>query len=233
MTAVAKTERPRIKFSCREARLVIRSISLRKNGNEMREEELAAVGHYLTCKKCRDTGLANIHEEKLTCREAILVWAEASCALWQNCAPYAPLLIANRLVEHYAVEHVWGKYQWKKTPRGGNGWDEFYGCSERACLALHSYWSKIPMSSGAGDGPQGVICLFPFILHEIFIKEGWSLNKLFEVQRKRVAALLEDIAIGGVNVGHGHYNSAIELFAETQQHIATLQRLALRVAAKQ
>lgn len=229
MTTTAQAEKPEIELSCREAHLILRITPLRKNVKEMKEEEIAAIRHYLYCKVCRDRGLADILDTKLSCKEAILVWAEQVRALWLSCAPDY-FISMETIIEMYAVEHVWGKYQWKNS-MGGNGWDIGTGCPERSCLNLHGYWVSVPMSSSAGDGPNGVIHLFPF-LFEVFLKQGWALDELLVVQKKRVATVLDDIESGKVTVSRGHYHSIYELIAEMQEHVAALQKLAVRSTAQ-
>jgi hypothetical protein len=191
----------------------------------MRREERDAVGHYLTCKSCRDAGLARITEKDLSCHEAVLVWAESATPLWLACSPHQ-FMIAETLIEHYATEHVWGRYEWKNS-RGGNGWNTSLSCSERPCRVLHDYWANIPLSSSAGNGAQGRIHLFPFILQEIFLKEGWSLDKLLKIQQGRVTTLLKEIKRQRIPIGCGRYDSTDEIFAEIEQHIEALQQVAL------
>lgn len=72
-TPVAK---PELKLSCTETRLLLQAIPLAKNVNEMSEVEVATIKHYLNCQNCRDRGLADILGIKLSCYEAILVWAQ-------------------------------------------------------------------------------------------------------------------------------------------------------------
>lgn len=223
MITTAQAGKPEIELSCREAHLILRVIPLRKNVSEMKEEEIASIKHYIYCKNCRDRGLADILDTKLSCKEAVLVWAERAGALWLDCSSVFGPRIA--LIELYATEHVWGKYQWKNS-MGGCGWEIGTGCRERSCLSLYIYWADVPMSSSAGDGPGGVIHLFPF-LFETFLKEKWPLDELLAVQRKRVAAVLKDIKSGKVTVSSGHYHSTDELMAEMQEHVAALQKLAV------
>lgn len=225
MTTNAQAEKPEIELSCREAHLILRVISLRKNVSEMKEEEIASIKHYIYCKDCRDRGLADILDTKLSCKEAILVWAEQAGALWLDCSSvFGPRI--ETLIGLYAAEHVWGKYQWKNS-MGGSGWEIGTGCRERSCRNLHSYWASVPMSSSAGDGPDGVIRLFPF-LFDLFLRQEWPLDELLAVQKKRIAAVLKDIKNGKVTVSSGHYHSTDELMAEMREHVATLQRLVVR-----
>lgn len=215
-TQIEKTDE--LALSCREANLILRVTPLRKNTNEMSKEETAAIKHYVFCKPCRDRGLAEILNTKLSCREAILIWAEKARALW--------LSGQETIIDEYAVEHVWGKYQWKNW-RGGCGYATLTGCQERPCRELHNYWERVPMSSSAGDGPGGVIHLFPFLIKN-FIKEGWRINELLAIQEKRISKVIEDIKNNKVTVSSGHYHSIDELAAEILEHVAILQKLALR-----
>jgi hypothetical protein len=223
MTTTAQAEKTEIELSCREAHLILRVIPLHKNVGEMKKEEIASIKHYIYCKNCRDRGLADILDTKLSCKEAILVWAERAGALWLDCSSMFGPQIAT-IIELYAAEHVWGKYQWQNS-MSGHGWDIGTGCRERSCLNLHNYWARVPMSSSS-DGPSGVIHLFPF-LFEVFLKQEWSLNELLAVQKKRIAAVLKDIKSGKVTVSSGHYHSTDELMEEMREHFATLQKLAV------
>lgn len=225
MTTTAQAEKPEIKLSCREAHLILRITPLCKNLSEMKEEEIVAIEHYFYCKYCRDRGLADILDTKLSCKEAILVWAERACALWLACNPaFAPCF--DTLIEIYATEHIWGKYQWINS-MGGCGWDINTGCYKHSCLNLYKYWERVPMSGSLGDGPDGVIHLFPFLFN-LFLKQKWPLDELLAVQRKRIAALLEDIKSGKIRVSKRHYHSVGEVMEEMQKHIAVLQKLAVR-----
>ena len=225
MTTNVQTEETKLELSCRETHLILRVTPLRKNVSEMKKEEIAAITHYLYCKNCRDRGLADILDTKLFCQEAILVWAERAGALWLDCSSCLGPRI-YMLIELYATEHVWGKYQCENSV-GGSGYDTTTSCGEHPCRALHSYWARVPMSSSAGDGPEGVIHLFPFLI-ETFIKKGWPLDELLTVQKKRISAVLENIQSGKVTVSSGHYHSVDELMWEMREHVATLQKLAVR-----
>lgn len=227
MVAKAQAEKAKLELSCREAHLLLRVIPLLKNVKGMKEEEVAAIKHYIYCKGCRDCGLADILDTKLSCKEAILVWAQHAAAMWLSCIDF---ITAEKLIEFYAVEHVWGKYQWENS-MGGCGWDVTTSCQEQPCRSLHYYWAGVPMSSSAGDGPGGVIDLFPFLI-ETFLQEEWPLDELLTVQKDRIAAVLYCIKSGEVTVGNGHYNSVDELVAEMKEHVAALQKLAVRSQAK-
>ena len=108
MTTIEQAKKREIELSCREAHLILQVIPLHKSSREMKKEEVASIEHYIQCKKCRDRGLADILDTKLSCLEAILVWAKNAGALWlDHCI--------DTLIELYATEHVWGKYQWKNS----------------------------------------------------------------------------------------------------------------------
>lgn len=220
-----KTEagKPELKLSCREAQLVLRLIPLRKNVKDMREEEIAAIKHYLYCKSCRDRGLDEVLDKTLSCQEAPLVWAEHPWALWLDFIPGARVE-RETLIQEQAVEHVWGKYQWGKGAGGHGGYDNFTACQERPCQALRVYWLRVPMSSGAGDGPEGPINLIPFLI-EVFLREGWPLDELLAIQKKRMEEVLESLREEDPSIGHGHYHFMHELVAEVQANIEALQKL--------
>ena len=216
-----QAEKTKLELSCREARLILRILPLQKTFETMKQEESSAVKHYAGCKNCRDRGLAQILDTKLTCQSAILRWAENACALW--------LSHGETLIDEYAVEHVWGRYQWKNS-MGGCGYDTITACPKRSCQVLHSYWAGVPMSSGAGDGPDGVIHLYP-LLFDVFLEEKWALDELLVLQKKRVTEVLKNIESGKVTVSSGNYNSTDELMAEVREHIVALQKLAVRAQA--
>lgn len=216
-----EVKKEKIELSCRETKLILRVIPLRKNAKDMKEEEIAAVGHYLYCESCRNFGLAEILDTKLPCKDVLLVWAERPGALWLNFGPLSVQL--ETLIEEYAVEHVWGKYQWKNK-MGGYGYDNFTACRKQSCQALRSYWYDVPMSTMAGDGAEGVIHELPFFL-EIFLKEKWPLDRFFEIQRKRMRQVIKDIKSGNISVSQNHYHSTDELAQEVQANIDALQKL--------
>lgn len=219
-----KAEKSEIELSCREAHLILRVIPLRKNVSEMKKEERASIEHYLHCKDCLDRGLADILDTKLSCKEAILVWAEHAGELWLHCLPIFGYRIKT-LIELYATEHVWDEYQRENHMDDGSDWKIHTGCREHSCQTLCNYWKSIPTVLLSGS-VGGAIHLFPF-LFEIFLKEKWSLDELLVVQKNRISAVLKDIKDGKITVLSGHYHSIDELMAEMQEHVAALQKLAV------
>jgi hypothetical protein len=215
MTTKTKVREQELKLSCREARLVLPLIPLEKDVDYMSKEELAAIKHYVDCKSCRDIGLAEILEVDFSCREAILVWAGHLGLLPQR---------SRSLIEELSVEHVWGLYDWKNS-MGGHGYDNSTACNEQPCRKLQHYWLSVPMSSSAGDGEEGVINEFPFLI-KLFVEEEWSFDELFKIQRERVTNLLNDIKNGEVTVSIGHYHLIEDLMSEVSHHIRGLQLLA-------
>lgn len=222
MATKAKAEKPELMLSCREAQLVLRIVPLQKNVKDMEEEEIAASKHYLYCKSCRDRGLDEVLDRTLSCQKALLVWAEHPWALWLDFIPGARVE-RETLIQEQAVEHVWGKYRWE-NPRGAKGYDYSTACRERPCRGLWHYWHRVPMSSGAGDGPSGPINLMPFLI-ELFLKEEWPLDELLAIQEKRLEKVLEGLREEDHSIGHGHYHFMDELGAEVQANIEALQKL--------
>jgi hypothetical protein len=216
-----------VTLNCREAQLILKVIPLAKSYFDMNKEEFAAVKHYTNCKNCRDQGLAEILDDKLSCQQAILVWARYASALWLDItwglAPFS-------LYDLYAIEHVWGKYEWQNS-MGGHGWNSETACHEHACLEFHYYWQSVPMSSSAGDGENGVIHLFPQ-LFKIFQDQNWPLDDLLSVQKQRIYALLADIKSGNVSISPGHYHSIENVMSEMREHIKLLQNLAVHTIPK-
>lgn len=225
MTTAGQAERIEPVLSCRESRLLLRVLPLRKNVYEMGPEEAAGIRHYLYCKLCRDVGLTDILDKDLTCQEALLVWAEAAEALWLTCAP-AHGISTEMLIESFAVEHVWGKYKLRNSGTD-QGWDFEDACCERPCQSLHTYWLGIPMSTSAGDGPEGVINLMPCLI-EIFDREEWPFDELLAIQAARVVKVLGDLRRRKVTVSSAHYHSVGQLTDEISAHIAALHKLANR-----
>ena len=82
------------------------------------------------------------------------------------------------------------------------------------------------MSSSIGDGPDGVIRLFPLLI-ETFLKEGWSFEELFVIQKRRITEMLKGIKNGRITVSEAHYNSTDELISEIQTHVHSLQKLVI------
>jgi len=195
--------------NCEAARQVIARVPLEKLASDMDESEIKSINHYLSCKACRDLGLENIHSHKMTCQEAMLVWAKDPKALWMECSiPYYRFETLDQL---YAVEHVWGKYEWENS-MGGHGFDNGSSCGERSCRTLHHHWKNVPMSTMAGDGPQGVIHQLAVTVR-VFKEAGWKLNELFELIEQR-RKLLEESIRKRETIPNGHYNSLGEMQAE-------------------
>lgn len=215
-----KTEK--MKISCREARLILRIIPLQKRAQNMKEEEIAAIKHYLYCKTCRDPGLGEILDEKLSCQEALLVWAEHPGALWLDANP-SWLISIHTLNELYAVEHVWGKYQWTDIEKGFGGENIATACQRYPCVALRTYWQNVSLSL-FNDGADGVIEEVPFILR-IFLKEKWPLDKLLEIQKKRMSDVLKCIQNREITVSRGHYHEIDELVREVLANFHSLQKI--------
>ena len=211
-------------LSCRESQLILKILPLRKQAKTMKKGEVEAVKHHLYCKPCRDLGLAGILDEKLSCRDALLVWAEQASAMHLDFLPN--FKVGHKtLIEIYAVEHVWGKYQWKNE-RGGSGADTSTACSKRPCQRLYSYWRNVPMSTGAGDGADGVIHLMPKLI-AVFREEGWPLEPLLKIQNERTRTVLRNLVKGKVSVSPGHYHSPEELAQEILANVEALQGLAV------
>lgn len=212
-------------LTCREAQLLLKVIPKEKRVDAMSPTELGAFQHYIGCVGCLNLGLENITGTSITCLQALLVWAEHAGALWLYSNPGMPWGRFDSLLQQQGLEHVWGRYQ--RNAMGGIGYNNFLGCRKRCCQSLVAYWHSIPMSSGAGDGEQGVRGLYPWLLG-IFEREGWPLDQLFKVQTARVAQLLADIHNGKLTASPGHYHSIDDLHAEVLGHVAALQELALR-----
>src|SRR3990167_6783253 len=124
----SKSTEQEVELSCKETCLVLKITDLRKNCEEMKEEEISAIRHYLGCNTCRVRGLAEILGLKLSCQVALLVWAKRPGALW---------LDQDNLTEICAVEHVWGKEGWRPSD----------GCNKASCRKLTSYWRNVPLSA--------------------------------------------------------------------------------------
>jgi len=204
------------KLSCREARLILKSIPVRKEPNDMEEKEKGAIWHYVNCKRCRSLGLENILGREIPCQEAILVWAKyPGEALYENFSQ-----VLNRtfttLIELCAVEHVCGKLKfWDKN----ESYDVSTAFRKRPCRKLNEYWHDRKNKENWKIANE-----FPFLV-ELFRKEGWPLDGLLAVQKERIGKIIEDMKSGKHAVSAGSYRSMDDLVSEVEKYIGVLQEL--------
>ena len=77
MIQAKQRSQEKIKLSCRESRLLLRTIHLDKKDSEMSPEEQTACEHYYAsyhpdwCLDCRRDGLSRIIGKGLSCQEAL------------------------------------------------------------------------------------------------------------------------------------------------------------------
>jgi hypothetical protein len=190
-----------------EAQLVLGVMDLDKLDSEMSENELLAVGHYVRCAECKSLGIAKIKDRNISCKEAVLVCAEHSGAIFID---------QHSLRQQLAIEHIWGIDRHRQNC-----------CLNLSCERLRLFWDQIPMSSHS-DGPQGPINLF-YTIAQIFKDESWAFDELFVIQKIRFAQLIEDIKNGKITISTGHYHSIDELVEEAKNHLSCLQQFALEM----
>lgn len=211
-----------LEFSCETARLLLRVISVNKKDINMSREEGSALAHYLQCGACVEVGLSEILPHHLSCQNALEVWARKSTHLGLSSQ-------VDTIIEQLAVEHVWGR--WKDVNDGRDGKlvyrDRHFGaCKEPPCTALRDYWIATPLSMFY-DGEHEVAQLMPFII-DIFIKQGWPLKKLFEIQRARISLLLDGLIRGKLPPEvQGHYHKVEDMSQEIYAGVTALQKIIL------
>jgi hypothetical protein len=189
-----------------EAQLVLGVMDPDKLDSEMSKNEIKAVEHYVNCEECQTDGLAKLLGLTLSCKDAVLIWA-------QN--PGHLNLYAQTLRQKLAAEHVWGR---------GRLEENF--CQNHPCQLLRHHFMTAKGCSSVPPG--GINDLFPFLI-DIFRHEGWPLNELFTIQEERVHELLRSIKSGKVDVSEGYYFSADELMEEIERHVRCLQQFALEM----
>jgi hypothetical protein len=213
--AAVEQEDKKIELSCRESQLLLKVIPMEKELSGGSPEEKAAAGHYIGCDPCQRKGLHEITGTKLSCQEAILVWAKSNRALF--------LSGRDDIKTQLAKEHVWGRWV-KRTD--DHGFDSsFERCQNKPCEKLFIYWQRVPMSSHY-DGGSGVIHLLPAVL-EIFREQKWSLNEILKIQRERISLVIEHLAKRKIPPPGGHYNDLYEPQVEVNANVKALQELIL------
>jgi len=207
-------------LSCDEAKRVLQVIDLEEEFKNMSPLEIAAVKHYATCRKCkiRESGLSNLLGKKLTCQEALLVWARNPGPLFLN--------QETCLEDELAVEHVWGKYRFETESRGPD-YDTTTGCQSDPCYRLRDLWQNAPFScSNNGEWQTaGELSL----LIEAFKEQDWPLDELFKIALKRTRQLLD------MNINRNDFSEAArkssyqnmrDVSYEIERILLALQRLA-------
>lgn len=205
----ATAEKTELKLSCREAKLVLKTMPLDKKYGEMAEQETAAYLHYLRCEECLKRGLAEIIRFQITCQEALEVLAQNPGPLHWH---------ASTVRERIAAEHVFGR-----SIKDGHGYtDQYYGaCANRACAPICTLWAHAPLCSHY-DGEKELARQIPLTV-ELFVEAGWPLAKLLAIQRERITTLLAAISKGGTSE-----HERAEGVTEVEAHLESLQNLLLK-----
>jgi len=194
-------------LNCREAQLLLTVIDQKKPYHEMNDAERSAIQHYILCEECGYLGLAKIRKVNIHCIDAILTWAQNPALEYDQ----------KTLYEQLVKEHILG-----------HGMNDREPCREGPCYELRFHATR-QRGSSSFDPTEILINLFPALLN-IFYKEKWPLDKLFEIQRNRTEKLLDDIENGEIIWLTGQYHHTFELITEIQKHIEGLQMLAIELA---
>ena len=216
-----------IALSCRESQLLLRAISPDKEYSAMTEEEQSAIRHYYSydmCRHCKEIGLTKILSIELSCQEALEKWAEKPGPLYQGSG-------VTTLREILAVEHVWGKMlatTVDEKERIGLAYrNNIDNCKSKACIELMCYWMRAPLSIFY-DGGREIAEQIPFLI-SLFKEEGWSLDKLLQIQTDRINKVLNSI-VTGKNLDN--YHSKSDAVYEVRKNIEVLQALAINKKKK-
>ena len=206
-----ETETPR-----KEARLVLKIMPLDKHASDAIPEELQAVGHYVNCDECRKMGLAVIVGQSVGCQDALGAHVEQT-GPWRQL--FGGLSQISTLREELYAEHINGR--WIKS-KWGDTYESDYGrCEQNACSAMWYYWKQAPLSAFY-DGEKEIAGQMPFLI-ELFIRQGWSIQKLLALQKKRIEYLLAGLSgKGDISPYHGKEHAVRGI----TENMALLQKLA-------
>ena len=215
---IQKEEKEEMELTCKEARLVLKVIDINKKRENMIPEEVGAVAHYFCCGECKNLGLNEILAKKITCQEALEIWA----------AKPGPRFLCgtDTLKEELAVEHIWGRLGTRRLPSGSTVPEPHLGaCRKDPCTKLRMYWVNAPLSC-AYDGEKETAAQIPFLIR-VFLEENWPLEKLLEIQYQRMETLLEGLLVGDVGECRGIYSRIEDLKQEVKVNIQGLQIILL------
>jgi hypothetical protein len=198
-----------VELNCREAQLILRVMDPNSETNGGTPEEAAACRHYSGCVACKKIGLSKIIGKELTCQETLEILA-------RNPGPHY-LRGGSSIREQLAIEHVFG--------RRIEGKSEIYGaCEKPSCMRLFHYWLDAPLSCFY-DGEEELAREIPLLI-EIFVKEGWPLNKLLEIQQQRLMTLVNSLVKGEKPSG---YHPPEDVVNEIKENIQVLQELLSKI----
>ncbi len=207
-----KKQEKEVKFSCREARLVLKVMKTGKEYEVMTSEEKAACRHYASCNSCKKLGLSRIVSWKMSCKEALETWATRPGPLY--------LGLVQTVKEQLALEHVWGRLVEGVEDTFWARVGHFEICQvEHTCRRLWQYWKNAGLSM-FNDGEGSTAGEIPFLI-EVFIDKGFPLKKLLEIQKQRVETLLKAMQNNDpVSVGYGEVGYIV---CEIEANVKSLQ----------
>lgn len=195
-------------LSCEVVRMALTVADPDLNISGGKSELQAAAAHYAGCNECRELGMSAITDRKMTCQEAILIWARRLGPLWLD--------VCRTVREAIASEHVWGR-QIGVEGTHYNG-AHYSACAEPLCTALRYYWMEAPLSSGY-DGAYEVALEIP-ILVSWSLRAGWlseDFSKLLAIWRERLRKLRGCICVGKIpSEDSAHYYRIEDVEQELQ-----------------
>ncbi|HEY4486748.1 MAG TPA: hypothetical protein VJB70_03380 [Candidatus Paceibacterota bacterium] len=182
MTAqAARKDEPEIELSCREAQLLLRTISLFDevdNLNYVFLEQRAAAKHCsVECDECIKKGFEKILEvEPLSCREALEIWSSMDIKSRLSGFPGGQ---AETLYQKLALEHIFGRQllKDKEDPNPGQSrhfFNRFEMCNKKACDGAYH------LVKSESSPVQDVYRVYHAFLLELFFREGWNIKGILD-----------------------------------------------------
>ncbi|OGZ98873.1 MAG: hypothetical protein A3C07_04745 [Candidatus Sungbacteria bacterium RIFCSPHIGHO2_02_FULL_47_11] len=195
MTAQAvRKDEPKIELSCREAQLLLRTISLdvaMGDVEKVSDEQRAAMVHASECNDCVKKGFLEIlGGPPLDCKHALEIWAGMN--LYRGSIGTTPFGYAHTLREKLALEHIFGRQL--KTDAGafqGLGlqwWDHnrFGKCDLVPCKKTNLFVLGCDSTRSCGAVYEN----YHQFLLELFFRKGWGIETVLD---KQVAFLEEEL----------------------------------------
>lgn len=163
-----KTERPRIELSCREARMLLKTISPETDQSCLNDEQYAAIVHYLPCKECVNIGLSTLTDQQIDCKKALELYASFKFSPWHGIGA------AKSLEDLLAIEHIFGRdLETEGSYTGLAGRNKpIHPCSNKICVEVRDSHFSIQTRHSA----------LPFLI-ELFQKNGFDVTKLLTLHK--------------------------------------------------
>lgn len=166
-------------ITCREARLLLLEIPHDKPIVEWSLHANEANKHYRECPDCIVLGMGPLTGCQLTCQESLLLCAEH--------IHWGHNIGGQTIREQVAIEHVFG---WPTTLEQRSFGAYTNHCRMAPCLKFIQHRYERTRNAHEDRPDYGYL---PFFL-PLFVEQGWPLDKLFELQMKRVSGQNEAIA---------------------------------------